>query len=237
MKSPLVVTSLGIHIVAVTGLFIAGFWKLDRLEPGRQRIDLAVASQPPPAESGSPAAAKAEPFKKKRPRATRDLVQPQKLDLDDKPTTTTSEDGQGTGGTGSGAGSGSGSDPNGTGSCADPPCGDARPTVPPLVPKPVFVPPAVIKGMRISGETQIVPPATVKTAILRDGHKRVVAVFRVCVAQRGEISSIDVQKPSGYPAYDSALVAGLRGWRYRPYEVNNRPIAVCGVVTFVYSIQ
>jgi hypothetical protein len=238
MKSPLVVASLGIHFVAVSGLLVGGFWKLDRLEPGRKTLDLAVMSQPPPAESGSPAAAKAEPLRKKRPRVVaRDIVQPDKIDRDEKHTATTSTDGQGSGGTGSGAGAGSGSDPDGTGSCTTPPCGDARPSVQAPPPKPVFVPPAVIKGMRIFGETQIVPPATVKTAILRGGGKRVVAVFRVCVGQRGEISSIDVQKPSGYPAYDAVLVDGLQRWRYKAYEVNGRPVAVCGVVTFIYSIH
>ncbi len=237
MKSPLVVTSLGVHVIVVAGLFVAGVWSLERLEPGRRSLDLAVMSQPPPAAAGSPAAAKAEPFKKKRPRVTTDIVQPQKREADVKPAASTSEDGSGAGGSGSGAGSGSGSDPDGTGSCTTPPCGNTASAPRQTPQRPVMVPPTVIKGMRLSGETQIVPPATVKTAIRRDGNKRVIAVFRVCVGQHGEISSIDVQKPSGYPAYDAVLAAGLRGWRYRPYQVAGRPVAVCGVVSFIYSMQ
>ena len=154
--------------------------------------------------------------------------------------TSTDSTAVGTGGTGSGAGSGSGTDPIGTGTCAVPPCGDGEPPVkkdPPKVVDPVIVPPTVIRGLRTSGETQIHPPAVVKTAILRDGKSKVVATFRLCVGVDGEVSSTAILKSSGYPGYDAAIDAGLRQWHYRAYEIGGRRVPVCGAVTFIYTLQ
>lgn len=226
---------------AVAGLMVAGLWKLDRLEPGRSTFDLAVASPPPPAASGSPAAAKAEPFKRKKPQTVvKEIVQPEKRDTKPTTTATVAEPSDGTGGTGSGAGSGSGTDPIGTGTCAIPPCGAGSGSAAPVVTKvtaPIVVPPTVIKGLRTSGETQIHPPPPVKTTMLRDGASKVVATLRLCVGTNGEVSDVSVLKSSGYAGYDAALDDGLRRWHYRSYEVNGRKVPVCGVVTFVYSIK
>jgi TonB family protein len=244
MRSPLVITSVGLHIFAVSGLMIAGFWKLDRLEPGRSTFDLAVASPPAAAASGSPAAAKAEPFKRKKPPkvVARDIVQPDKREIETtRAVATANAPSDGTGGTGSGAGSGSGFDPIGTGTCAIPPCGgggsgSAAPVTTKATP-PIIVPPTVIKGLRTSGETQIHPPPVVKTTMLRDGASKVVATLRLCVGTDGEVSGVSVLKSSGYAGYDAALDDGLHRWHYRAYEVNGRKVPVCGVVTFVYSIK
>lgn len=239
MRSPLVVTSIGIHVAVVSGLLVAGLWKLDRLDPGRATFDLAVASPPPAAASGSPAAAKAEPFKRKRQqRVAKEIVQPEKRDVE-ATTQTATEPSDGTGGSGSGAGSGSGFDPTGTGTCAVPPCGSGSAAPVPTKPAtgPIIVPPTVIKGLRTSGETQIHPPAPVKTTMLRDGTSKVVATLRLCVGIDGEVSSVSVLKSSGYAGYDAALDEGLRRWRYRSYVVDGRKVPVCGVVTFVYSIK
>jgi hypothetical protein len=40
-----------------------------------------------------------------------------------------------------------------------------------------------------------------------------------------------------YPEYDQAILAAVGTWRYRPYMVNNMPVPVCSVVTFVYTMQ
>jgi periplasmic protein TonB len=245
MRSPLVVASLGIHVVIVLGLFVAGFWRLDRLEPGRRSVDLAVSSPPPPAPSGSPAAAPAQPFDKKRRKIAREVVQPVRVEPEVTAISTAmsvaSGAGDGGGGTGEGAGGGSGSDPDGQGSCTGGPCGEGpampSPPPPPAVEPPRIVSPAVIKGLRVSGDTQIHPPAPVKTAILRDGRSSVTALFRVCIGTAGQITSAARQKSSGYPPYDQALESALWTWRYRPYEVGGRKVSVCGVVTFIYSIQ
>ncbi len=243
MRSPLIVTSVGVHIVVVAGFLVAGMWKLDRLDPERRPIDIAVAPPPPPAPSGSPAAAPlAEPFTKKHRTIVKEIVIPEKPD---KETTAKPADATalGAGGTGSGAGSGSGTDPTGTGTCTQEPCGPIgddpppAPVTPPKVDKPIFVPPAAIKSIRISGETQVHPPATVKTAIMRDGKSKVLATYQVCVGTDGSVTSTTALKASGYDGYDAAIVKAMRDWRYRPYEIDGRKTAVCGVVTFIYSLQ
>lgn len=240
MRQTLVIGSIGLHIAALTGFFVAGVWQLDRLEAAKRPFDLAVATPPPPAASGSPAATKAEPFKRKQTRTvTRDIVVPEKRN-DDEVIAKATEPGDGTGGTGSGAGSGSGFDPIGTGTCAIPPCGvDPAPAAPPkpAPTKPVLVPPTVIKGLRTSGETQIHPPDPVKTAMYRDGKTKVISTIRLCVGTDGEVSGITFLKSSGYAGYDAVLEDGLRRWHYRAYEVNGRKVPVCGIVTFVYAIK
>jgi TonB family protein len=99
------------------------------------------------------------------------------------------------------------------------------------------VPPTVLKGLRISGETQVHPSATEKTAILRDGKTRISATYRVCVGTGGEVTSVSAVKEAGYAGYDAALVSALTAWRYRPYEIGGRRVPVCGMVTFIYSMQ
>jgi TonB family protein len=221
---------------------VAGMWKLERLDAERRPIDLAVAQPPPSAPSGSPAAApQAEPFKKKQRKVVKEIVIADP-DREAKPIVAPNSTSVGTGGTGTGAGSGSGTDPTGTGACTQEPCGPVgEPTpAPPKVPKvetPITVPPAMLKSIRISGDTQVHPPAPVKTAIMRDGKTKVIATYRVCVGTDGNVSSTTALKPSGYDGYDAAIVHAIHDWRYRPYEVDGRKVAVCGVVTFIYSLQ
>lgn len=240
MRSPLIVTSAGVHIAVVIAFVIAGLWKLERLDGEKRRFDIAVAPSPAPAASGSPAAAPMT-FTKKKPKIViRDVVQPTKVDSDATPAATSTLDTGGTGGTGSGAGSGSGTSPIGDGECVGEGCGAPEPKQPaakPTTVEPVIVSPAVIKGMRTSGETQIHPPAPVKTAIRRDGVDKVTATWRLCVAANGQIASTTLLRSSGYAGYDSALDDGLRRWHYRPYEIGGRQLPVCGVVTFIYTLQ
>jgi hypothetical protein len=43
-------------------------------------------------------------------------------------------------------------------------------------------------------------------------------------------------KSTGFPAYDETIMSRIRGeWRYRPFQVNGKPVAVCTAVTFIYS--
>jgi len=103
--------------------------------------------------------------------------------------------------------------------------------------KQIFVPPTVLQGLRTSGETQVHAPDTVKTMMLRDGRERTAGTLKLCIAVDGGISSVSVAASTRYEAYDARLVAAARAWRYRPYTVNGRPVPVCGMVTFVYTIR
>ena len=58
---------------------------------------------------------------------------------------------------------------------------------------------------------------------------------KVCVAATGAIEQVHVLKSSGFPAYDEALRAGVRAWRYRPFVINGSAAKVCSIVNFIYS--
>lgn len=106
----------------------------------------------------------------------------------------------------------------------------------------VLVPPGIFTGMRIAGDTQIVPPDPVKTQMLRDGKERTTGSFKLCIDTSGHVSSI---APLGggtkYPAYDAKITAAMRAWRYKPYTVATqgsvRAMRACSVVTFIYTIK
>ena len=51
------------------------------------------------------------------------------------------------------------------------------------------------------------------------------------------MSTVAVVGSTRYSEYDARLVTAARGWRYRPYTLDGRPVAVCGMVTFVYTIH
>jgi TonB family protein len=239
----LVAFSLSAHLAVVFGLFVAGFWRLDRLDAPRHTIDLAVAPTPPPAPSGSPSAAAPEPFVKKKPRVIPHVItQPTLPDPETKPATSELPPSDGDGGTGTGPGSGSGTDPKGTGDCVGEHCGPAQPEpeikkVEPIVDKPIAVPPPMIRGMRISGETQIQPPDIEKTALLRSGKTRANATVKVCVGEAGNTTELTMFKGSGYAGWDAAILRALQNWRYKPHKIGDRAVTVCGMVTFIYEIH
>ncbi len=244
-RHTLVAVSLTVHVAAVLGLFVAGFWKLDRLDAPRRSIDLAVAPPPPPALSGSPAAGQHEPFKQKKPRVIpKEVTQPPvEKDPETTPVETTTQPTTGTGGTGTGAGSGSGTDPHGTGDCVGDHCGpadqkqDEKKEEEPIIEEPPFVPPAVIKSMRTSGRTQIQPSDVEKTALLRSGKPRATATVKVCISDTGAVSSLTFAKRSGYAGWDAEILAAMRAWRYKPHRIGTRAVPVCGMVTFLYEIR
>jgi len=243
----LVAVSLSTHLVVVLALFVAGFWRLDRLDAPRRTIDLAVAPPPPPAPAGSPAAAEPQPFTKKQPRrVAREVTQPPRVKEPDPTPVAAAEPSTGGGGTGSGDGSGSGTDPDGTGTCVGETCGPADPTAkrepertrePVVEREPDTVIPTVIRGMRVRGETQIQPPDLEKTQLMRSGKPRATATVKVCVAATGSILSVAMARGSGLPGWDAAILAAMRRWEYRPHRIDGRAVAVCGMVTFLYEIR
>lgn len=239
----LVAVSLTVHLAIVLGLFVAGFWRIDRLDAPRRTIDLAVAAPPPPAPSGSPPAATAEPFTKKKPRVIPKVItQPEPPDPETKPVVSALPPSTGDGGTGSGSGSGSGTDPKGTGACVGDHCGPAEQIAEPARDRcldcdPIPVVPSVIRGMRISGETQIQPPDLEKTALIRSGKNRATATVKVCVGETGNITNLTMYKGSSYAGWDRAILSALQNWRYKPHKIGQRAVTVCGMVTFIYEIR
>jgi TonB family protein len=245
-KRPLlVVVSLGVHLAIVLALFVAGFWKLDRLDAPRRTIDLAVAPPPPPAPSGSPAAGEPEPFTRKRPKVKPPVItQPEIVKSDEVvATASTASTAIGTGGAGTGDGSGSGTDPEGTGDCVGDHCGPAEEPKPVIEKKqeidegPEIVIPAVIKGMRKRGNTQIQMSEVDKTQLLRAGKHRANATVKVCVSANGSVMSLAIVRGSGISGWDAAILAAVRAWEYEPHRIGKRAVPVCGMVTFLYEIR
>jgi TonB family protein len=242
MRTRVVAASLAVHLAIVIALLISGFWDIERLGIAHAGVDIAQVEpfQEPPA--GGPTGA---PLPKITPKAHPEVVtalhQPKVAPHEQEPVATTAPvigDGSGAGsgegsGTGLGSGSGSGSG-DGSGTCeAD--CGSAAPVV--VKHDDTIVSPTVLTGLRIAGDAQIHPPDNVKTQMQREGKEKLTAVYKICVDADGSIFSVKALRPTGFPAYDQRLVSGMQTWRYRPFEVNGKPVRVCSTVTFIYATQ
>lgn len=238
MRRTIILASVVLHAGLVFAFLVAGLWRIERVEAGRLSVAIGVPLPPPPAPAGGAAPSKAPTFTHKK--VVHETTQPEVKPVETKPAvavTTAATTGEGSG-EGSGGGSGMAIE---EADCMDdcgPGTGSGTITVEKKkVVTATMVPPTVLRGMRIAGETQIHPSDVVKTEMLHEGHARSTSVFKVCVGAGGEVSSVTMLKSSGYGAYDQALVAGLHDWRYRPYEIGGQAVPVCGIVTFVYEIK
>ena len=80
------------------------------------------------------------------------------------------------------------------------------------------------------------PDDVTKTEIQRSGKDKVIGSFKLCLTVGGEIQQVTMLKSTGFPAYDSKIQTKIRGeWRYKPYNVNGKPVPVCTAVTFIYN--
>ena len=92
---------------------------------------------------------------------------------------------------------------------------------------------ADLEANRIAGGAQIAPPDDVMQAIKNSGEPALDAE-KLCVDQRGAVSSVTILGSTGYPAYDQRIVSAMRTWLYRPFLINGKPAPVCTAVTFIY---
>lgn len=107
---------------------------------------------------------------------------------------------------------------------------------PPPPPTPTQnVPPTLLESLRISGSKRIAPDARMKADMLAAGKTKVVASMKMCLDDRGNVSSVSQLKSSGFTAYDRKLMTEMRQWLYRPYKVNGKATTVCTAVTFIYD--
>jgi protein TonB len=113
----------------------------------------------------------------------------------------------------------------------------APPPPPPPPPRaPMNVAPTMLEGSRIAGDKLIVPDDDTKVDITKSGKDKLVASFKLCVADDGAIAQVSMLKCSGFPAYDQKIMTTIRTtWAYRPYVVNGQPQPVCTAVTFIYA--
>ncbi|HEY1556586.1 MAG TPA: TonB family protein [Kofleriaceae bacterium] len=99
-----------------------------------------------------------------------------------------------------------------------------------------IVAPSVLKSLLASSST-IEPSEAVQAQMMRDEKKKATAVIKVCIGTGGEVTAATVAKSSGYTQYDTALVAGVRGWHYRPFAADGHAAPACSAVVFAFAIQ
>lgn len=95
-------------------------------------------------------------------------------------------------------------------------------------PKPKIVPAILVKKDKISsGDDPHLPDE------FKSQHRCEVltANYKVCIAQNGYISSVDVAQQS-IPEVDSRIMATVRGWRYKP-----QVIPICFIQFFEFYIE
>jgi protein TonB len=102
-------------------------------------------------------------------------------------------------------------------------------------PPPQNVAPQALEGQRVAGDKNIVPDDVTKVEISRAGKEKIVGSFKLCIDTDGKPSAVKQLKSTGFSKYDEKIVAGIKTWRYKPYEVNGKAAAVCTAVTFIYS--
>jgi protein TonB len=74
------------------------------------------------------------------------------------------------------------------------------------------------------------PPALARAGL------QVWALVRVCVDRDGRVDDVHLLK-SADPVVDPLIVAALRTWRYRPYQVNGRPVPFCTNIRYVMATR
>ncbi|MFT3700221.1 MAG: hypothetical protein QM831_44160 [Kofleriaceae bacterium] len=100
---------------------------------------------------------------------------------------------------------------------------------------PQKVSPLALEGLRLAGDKQIMPDDATKEAMQRSGKDRIVGTFEVCLDLAGQVTSTDVTKTTGFPAYDTKIVSGIGQWKFKPWMVDGKAVPVCTAVTFIYS--
>jgi len=229
--APVLMGAITLHIVLFAAMWIKTIWDVEQLDKPKTTIDLAVAPPPPPPPPPPPGGAKPHeqtitPKKIK----VKDIVQPVKMEKQET-APTTEEKGDPNGEIGGEEGGVAGGVVGGVVGAPPPP-----PPPPPPPAPPQNVPPTMLEGSRIAGEKMIAPDDVTKTEIQRSGKDRVVGSFKLCLTVGGEVQSVTMLKSTSFPAYDSKIQGKMRAeWRYKPYNVNGKPVPVCTAVTFIYS--
>jgi hypothetical protein len=122
----------------------------------------------------------------------------------------------------------------GCGSDAPPPQPPAAPAHPTLTKNGErIVAPSLLEGLRIAGDKSIPPPDDVKAQMSSPGPIK--ASFKLCLADTGEPSDVVMLRSSGFPTWDEKIARELHTWKYRPYQHDGQPLAVCTAITFVFS--
>jgi hypothetical protein len=91
--------------------------------------------------------------------------------------------------------------------------------------------PRLLETRRTAGNRLLVPDDTDKLGL---NGQRLESRFRYCVDETGAVDTVVPLRSTGVAGYDAKLLAGIRAWKYAPYEVDGHPTAVCTRMTMVY---
>jgi len=97
------------------------------------------------------------------------------------------------------------------------------------------VAPSALEALRLKGNKNILPDPFVQRSMQGTGESRISAGVKLCLDATGKAARVKLLKSSGYPVYDDKIIAELKGWLYKPYLVDGKAVAVCTVVSFIYS--
>jgi hypothetical protein len=100
---------------------------------------------------------------------------------------------------------------------------------------PVQIDPSQLKAQQIAGDTDVPASADTKACMGRYHLDVLKGTVRLCVDTGGAVTALMMTRPSDCEAYNQQLTDAVRGWRFRPYMVDNRPAAVCSAIEFVYA--
>jgi len=230
---PLLAGSAVFVALLIAAMWVKTIWAIELLDKPKVSNDFAVAPAPPPPPPPPPGGHKPQTqVIQPKKRTVKDLVQPVKVEKQEKKEEDKGDPAGEEGGVEGGvAGGVQGGDLNGVVGAPPPP-----PPPPPPPGPPVNVAPTMLEGQRIAGEKLIVPDDVTKTDIQRSGKDKIITSYKLCIDTGGNVTSVSTLKTSGYPPYDQKIHRTIKNeWRYRPYAVNGKVVPVCTAVTFIYS--
>jgi TonB family protein len=103
--------------------------------------------------------------------------------------------------------------------------------------KPAAVPINAIDKQMIAGEREIHLPPPVLHAMQDKGLTRAIIAIKLCISSKGEPTSVELIRGSGYAEADQNVIKKVNDWRFTPYTVSGKAVPVCTAVMFNYSID
>lgn len=108
---------------------------------------------------------------------------------------------------------------------------DAPPPAPPPPPppKPTYQPPEVIKNRRIAGRDPAYP------RIARAAGLEATIIVKIFITPEGRVGDAKFLKSDKH--FEPAVRAALKGWKFTPHMINNRPVGTYTVYKFVFKLE
>jgi len=96
-------------------------------------------------------------------------------------------------------------------------------------PKPLLVSSTVLQGKAIDKVVPVYPELAKRTRLAGE------VSVEVIISPEGRVESVRVV--SGHPMFVQAAVDAARRWRFEPTILNQVPVRVTGVITFVFKLN